>query len=64
MSLEVAIERCTSCGLCVERCPLDCLRLDERELPVLKYAECWYCGACEVECPEKALTVQLPFLIR
>lgn len=48
----------------MERCPLDIIRLDDRGIPYIKYDECWYCGVCEEDCPESAVTVELPFLVR
>lgn len=32
--------------------------------PFGKYRTCWSCLACEVECPEKALSVEVPYLLR
>ncbi|MDN5347685.1 MAG: hypothetical protein PWP65_1249 [Clostridia bacterium] len=64
MSITVSRENCNGCGLCVELCPLDCLRLDEENHPYLKYDECWYCGTCETECPLGAIKITLPFLVR
>jgi NADPH-dependent glutamate synthase beta subunit-like oxidoreductase len=32
--------------------------------PFGKYRTCWFCLPCEVECPEKALRVEIPFLLR
>ena len=53
------------CHVCVESCPVDCLAID----PVtgkshMKFDDCWYCLACEVDCPTNAITVRIPFLIR
>ena len=64
MSLCVDVGLCNGCGVCVARCPTDVIRLDEKRLPYIAYEECWYCGVCEADCPEKALIVELPFLIR
>lgn len=56
--------RCTDCRICLRLCPGDCFALDEQERVYLKYAdECWHCGACEIECPEDALRVPLPFFV-
>jgi NAD-dependent dihydropyrimidine dehydrogenase PreA subunit len=30
----------------------------------MKYDDCWYCLACEVDCPTNAITVKMPFLLR
>jgi NAD-dependent dihydropyrimidine dehydrogenase PreA subunit len=64
MAVEVDRSSCIRCGLCVEQCPLDCLRLDSEGFPVMKYNECWYCGVCEMECTVQAIKIKLPYLIR
>ena len=59
-------ELCISgCHVCVESCPVDCLAIDvERRKAFMKFDDCWYCLACEVDCPANAITVKIPFLIR
>jgi NAD-dependent dihydropyrimidine dehydrogenase PreA subunit len=59
-------ERCISgCHVCVESCPVDCLAIEpERRKAYMKFDDCWYCLACEVDCPTNAITVKMPFLIR
>jgi NAD-dependent dihydropyrimidine dehydrogenase PreA subunit len=59
-------ERCISgCHVCVESCPVDCLAINiEKRKAYMKFDECWYCLACEVDCPTNAITVKIPFLIR
>lgn len=32
--------------------------------PMGRYRTCWFCLPCEVECPEKALWVDIPYLLR
>ena len=29
-----------------------------------KFRNCWYCLPCEIECPEEALRVEIPYLLR
>lgn len=66
LPVEVDDARCLSgCRICVDSCPVDCLAID----PTTKHAtmahdECWYCLACELDCPRDAITVKIPFLIR
>ncbi len=64
MPLKIDIKRCTSCGICMDRCPMDIIRLNEEGIPFQLYDECWSCGVCEEDCPEKALTLILPYLVR
>lgn len=63
MSVEIDRDKCDGCGVCVEMCPNDALRLDEDEKAYVKYDECWYCGCCELECPRKAVKLRLPYLV-
>ena len=30
----------------------------------MKFDECWYCLACEIDCPNDAITVKMPFLLK
>ena len=59
-------ERCISgCHVCVESCPVDCLAIETtKHKAYMKFDDCWYCLACEVDCPTNAITVKIPFLIR
>ena len=55
----------TGCRICIDSCPVDCLAID----PVTKKAhmrfdECWYCLACETDCPKDAILVKIPYLVR
>ena len=59
-------ERCIKgCHICVESCPVDCLAIAPATgKSRMKYDDCWYCLACEVDCPTNAITVKIPYLIR
>jgi NAD-dependent dihydropyrimidine dehydrogenase PreA subunit len=53
------------CTVCVDVCPLDVLRIDPGTGKAhMKYDECWYCLPCELDCPTKAITVSIPYLLR
>lgn len=41
---------------CVEVCPVDCIYVGGRK-SYINPSECIDCGACEVECPVSAITV-------
>ena len=59
-------EKCISgCHICIDSCPVDCLSVS----PVsgkahMQFDECWYCLACETDCPKDAIVVKIPYLVR
>lgn len=62
--IEVILDWCKGCEICVLRCPVDALELSD-ELnkrgvypPKLKEEnECNFCRLCELLCPDFAITV-------
>ena len=52
-------EICTGCGLCVNVCPMDVIRMDkELEKAVIQYPDdCMLCEFCALDCPEAAITI-------
>lgn len=65
MQIQVNAERCNGCGICVDICPCDVFRRNaDTTLAEPTYEiDCWYCGACEMDCPTRAITVNLPYLV-
>ena len=65
MAVVIDYDACTKCGVCYERCPEDVFVLDEDKKPVVKYPyECWYCGACYIDCKANAIKMELPVFMR
>ncbi len=60
---RVDINLCNGCGICVEHCPLDVLRMNEAtNKAFIKYIrDCQSCLLCEIECPVGAITVMPVF---
>ena len=58
MAIE-AIMGCIGCGICVQTCPTDVIRLDERSgKAVISYAtDCQICHLCRMYCPVDAITI-------
>ena len=55
----------TGCRICIDSCPVDCLAVNpETGKAHMAFDECWYCLACEIDCPKDAITVKIPFLLR
>lgn len=54
---------CNRCGTCYDICPQDVFTFDKKlkQPPAIAYPkECWYCGACVVDCPKAAVSLTLP----
>ena len=60
-TLEVNTDTCAKCGVCANRCPLECITMDEETgLPVVNEM-CFKCGQCAYVCPtESRKLVQRP----
>ena len=58
--MQVIAEKCTGCGVCIERCPDGALQL-VNGLAILEQAACTQCQACIDACPEGAISaVEMP----
>ncbi len=58
--VEVNAQACTGCGVCVETCPTDVLRLDGRRKAVTAYpADCQGCFVCQWDCAYGAIRVRV-----
>ncbi len=56
---KIDLEKCNGCGLCIESCSTDVLRLDNRTGKVyIAYSDdCHSCSLCAADCPPGAITV-------
>jgi len=64
--VRVNQETCKACGLCVERCPMEALRLEDSPKSTNKTGKaaaltsdlCIGCGVCVYKCPTKSLVLE------
>jgi len=56
-TLELRLELCNGCGMCVEVCPHAVFAILDRQATLPRYESCMECGACELNCPTGAITV-------
>ena len=55
MTVTIDEEKCTACGACVDSCPVEALKINEKAK--VDPETCIDCGTCVDECPEEAITL-------
>lgn len=57
MPIEIIIEKCTGCSLCLKACPFDAIRIMDKKA-VINYDKCTLCGSCVPACKFKAILLE------
>jgi len=50
-------EKCTGCGVCPKKCPVNCITGEKKKPHVIDRTKCIKCGACYESCKFDAITV-------
>lgn len=52
-------DKCVGCGICVEYCHVDAIRINEERtvVEVVDLESCIECHSCQQRCPHKAIMV-------
>ena len=50
----VDAEKCTGCKICIEKCPVDAISMEDRKAKI-NMEECIHCGTCHSVCPQDAV---------
>jgi ferredoxin len=50
-------DRCTACGVCIDRCPTDALTMSDKDTWALNPDRCIGCGVCATGCAFEAITL-------
>ncbi|MGQ9571373.1 MAG: indolepyruvate ferredoxin oxidoreductase subunit alpha [Thermodesulfovibrionales bacterium] len=57
MAVKVDIEKCIGCGICVDVCPVNAIKMENRKAHILEDL-CTDCSLCVGKCPVGALTLE------
>ena len=65
----IIAEKCTQCGTCVHSCPVEGKAVnwdkgDHTRPPVYDYSKCIHCYCCQEMCPESAIVLKDPMIIK
>lgn len=55
ITLELDQEKCTGCKMCVEVCPHNVFKMNNKKAEIINKGYCMECGACEKNCPVAAI---------
>jgi NAD-dependent dihydropyrimidine dehydrogenase PreA subunit len=58
VTLKIDETKCTGCGMCLEVCPHEVLKLNGKRVLIQNRDACMECGACSRNCPAGAIFVQ------
>lgn len=57
-SLNYSVDRCINCKRCTQVCPHGVFAVGPDHAELVRPAACMECGACALNCPVQAITVQ------
>ncbi len=57
MPIQIIVEKCTGCTLCLKACPFDAIRIMDRKA-LIDLNKCTLCGACVSACKFKAVLLE------
>ena len=57
MPIQIILEKCTGCTLCIKACPFDAIRIMDKKA-VIDLNKCNLCGACVPACKLKAILLE------
>jgi len=60
MGIDIILDKCTGCGLCVQACPFAAIKIKDKKAEI--EASCTLCGSCVEICKFDAIIIKRPKL--
>jgi NAD-dependent dihydropyrimidine dehydrogenase PreA subunit len=57
VTLSLCEGSCNGCGMCLKVCPHEVFELSGHKARIVRKDYCMECGACALNCPENAISV-------
>lgn len=58
LTINIKKEWCKSCGICVQFCPRDVLKMGQFYPEIINLEQCTGCKLCELLCPDFAIEIK------
>lgn len=58
IKFTVSEEKCTGCGVCLKKCPTECISGEKKKTHVIDQTKCIKCGVCKESCKFDAIIVE------
>ena len=58
MGIEIILDKCTGCALCVKACPFAAIKIKNKKAEI--EANCTLCGSCVEICKFDAINLERP----
>jgi heterodisulfide reductase subunit A-like polyferredoxin len=58
ITLKLDVEKCNGCRMCMRVCPHGVFAMNGKRASLLDKGACMECGACAMNCPEEAISVE------
>ena len=55
---SISDEKCTGCGVCLKKCPTECISGEKKKIHVVDQTKCIKCGVCKESCKFDAIIVE------
>jgi formate hydrogenlyase subunit 6/NADH:ubiquinone oxidoreductase subunit I len=58
ISFKINAKKCTGCGVCLKKCPTECITGQKKKPHVIDQEVCIKCGVCKESCKFDAISIE------